>query len=143
MKNLRYIILPLLILASLLLGQDKRWLLIYEGAVDKIFIDTSNLDIFKGDDFYVWVLHEVDPPYIIESVPGKIYKSKTYYLFNKRLRKYGMLSIIYYDKEGNVLKSFNYKSDSKVDDYKYNFPILPGSDEEKIFTAYLTLQKTK
>ncbi len=143
MKNLRLVIFALVIIAGLSYAQDNRWLLIYEGAVDKIYIDTTNLDSFKGDDLYVWALKENDPPFIIESVPGKIYKSKTYYLFNKKLKKYSMISIIYYDKEGNVLKAFNYSNKSKVEAYRYNFPVIPGSDEEKILNACIAIIKTK
>ncbi len=143
MKKIFSYIIFLLIAITCLQAQDKRWLLIYEGAVDKLYIDTTNLDSYKGDELYVWAMVENDPPFIIESVPGKIYKSKTYYLFNKKLAKYAMLSIIYYDKNGNVLKSFNYNNKSNIDDYKYNFPILPGSDEEKILNACIKLQNNK
>jgi hypothetical protein len=133
-------------LAFLALGtnaQSDNWIRIYEGPVSKLSIDISKLNSFKGDVFYVWAEEEVDPPMLIESVPGKIYKYRTYYIFNKKLKKYGIVSIIYYDKMGNVLRSFNYNVNSNVEEYKFNFPILPDSDEEKILNACLGFLNNK
>ncbi len=143
MNKLRIVLLSFLFITSAVFAQENRWLLIYEGTVSKLFIDTTTIDTFKGDEIYVWVLQENDPPFIIESVPGKIYKTKTYYLFNKRIKKYAMLSIIYYDKKGNVLGSFDYSTKSVIEDYKYNFPVLPDSDEEKILNACIAIRRTK
>ncbi len=126
-----------------LFSQSGNWVTIYEGAVSKISIDISKINSYKGDIFYVWAETEVDPPMIIESVPGRIYKYRTYYLFNKKLLKYSIVSIIYYDKKGNVLTSFNYNVNSKVEAYKFNYPVLPGSDEEKILNACVGFMKNK
>jgi hypothetical protein len=124
-------------------AQREEWVKIYEGPVSKLFIDISKIDSYKGDVFYVWAKSQVDPPMIIESVPGKIYKYRTYYLFNKKLLKYSIVSIIYYDKNGNVLKSFNYNVNSRVEAYKFSYPIIPGSDEEKILNACIGFLKNK
>ncbi len=139
----RLIVFLLLVFSISSFAQSEEWVKIYEDAVSKLSIDISKISSFKGDVFYIWAEAEVDPPMIIESVPGKIYKYRTYYLFNKKLLKYSIISIIYYDKAGNVLTSFNYNINSKVEAYRFNYPIIPGSDEEKILNACLGFMKNK
>lgn len=99
---------------------------------DNIYIDIEGLENFKGNDIYIWTMTEHDPPLVIESVKKKIYISKTYYLLNKKLMKYSMLQVVYYDKNKNVLTSFDYSRSSEIDLYRYNYPILEGSEQELI-----------
>ena len=99
---------------------------------DNIYIDIAGLENFKGNDIYIWTMTEHDPPLVIESVKKKIYSSKTYYLLNKKLMKYSMLQVIYYDGYKNVLTSFDYSRSSEIDLYRYNYPILEGSEQELI-----------
>ncbi len=114
---------------------QNKWVLIYEGKTRNIFIDINGLDKFSGDDFYVWAQVVNSSPVNIEGIANNVSKVRTYYHFNKKLFRYSMLIIIYYDKHDNVLKSFNYRIKSKIKDYQYNFPIIVGSDEQKIFNA--------
>jgi hypothetical protein len=95
-------------------------------------VDLSGIENFKGDDIYVWTLTKQSIQVVIESIKDKIYKTNTYYLFNKRLKKYSILYIIYYDEDGNVLGSFDYGRNSKVEIYQYNYPIFENSIEKKI-----------
>lgn len=102
-----------------------------------ILINASGLEKFQGEDIYVWVIESHSSPITIESVKGDIFKTKTYYLFNKDSKKYSFLEKIYYDEKGNVLKSFSYKRNMAIESYKYNYPILENSDMEKIFNKCL------
>ncbi len=140
---LKLTLVGFLFLLTSTFAQKEEWVKIYEGPVSKLSIEISKIDSYRGDVFYVWAESQVNPPMIIESVPGRIYKYRTYYLFNKKLLKYSIVSIIYYDKNGNVLKSFNYNVNSKVEAYKFNYPIIPGSDEEKILNACIGFLKNK
>ncbi len=140
---IKVLIISLFLFLSVSYSQTEEWIKIYEGPVSKLYIDISKINSFKGDEFFVWAKAEIDPPMIIESVPGKIYKYRTYYLFSKKLKKYSIVSIIYYDKNGNVLKSFNYNINSKVESLKFSYPIIKDSDEEKIFNSCLAIMKTK
>jgi len=112
-----------------------KWLLIYQGRNHSISIDINGLKNFTGNDFYVWAETINQRPISIEGISNNVYKVRTYYHFNKKLKRYSMIIIIYYDKLNNVLKSFNYRIKSKLKDYQFNFPIIIGSDEQKIFNA--------
>lgn len=111
---------------------DDEWLLISSSGNSTTYMDTSDLPSFKGSDVYVWSMVKHNPAIVIESVDERIYKTKTYYLFNKELQRYSLLQIIYYDEEDNVLKSYSYNRNTEVTSYKYNFPVLRGSNEEVI-----------
>lgn len=103
----------------------------------KMYVDVSKVSKFKGTDFYTWVLEEHNPPINLESVRGDIYKTKTYYLFNKELKRYSILEVIYYDEKDNVLNSFSYKHNSDITEYKYAFPLNEGSVMEKVYNKCL------
>ncbi len=95
---------------------------------NKIYINTVGLENFKEDDIYVWVLEEHRQPIVMEGIDVKIYKTKTYFLLNKHLRRYSILQIIFYDSKNNVIKSYNYERNNDNPDFKYRSPILEGSD---------------
>ncbi|MGD8779473.1 MAG: hypothetical protein PVH88_11005 [Ignavibacteria bacterium] len=114
---------------------DENW--VHVSVVKNILINTNGLDRFQDKDIYVWVMENHSPPLKIESVKGDIYKSKTYYLFNKETRMYSFLEKIYYDEKNNVLKSFSYKRNMDVENFKYNYPVLENSDMEKILNKCL------
>ncbi len=105
---------------------DSTWVPIsYEGKL--VYIDLSEINSFTGDDIYVWALESHAEPLEIEAVDRKVYKTKTYYLLNKKLRKYSLREVIYYDRENNVLKDFTYNAVSQDPEYKYSYPIFNGS----------------
>jgi hypothetical protein len=122
-------------LAAQTVSED--WTLLVNRGESKISVDLNGLDRYKDDDFYVWALEEHSSPIIIESVPKKIYKTKTNYLFNKNLKRYGIIQLLYYDEKGNVLKHFSYLNRSQETSYKYSYPILPESNVELIYTRCL------
>jgi hypothetical protein len=119
----------------------ENWTLVVNREGSKISVELTGLEKYKDDDFYVWALEEHGSPITIESVPEKIYKTKTYFLFNKNLKRYGIIQLLYYDEKGNVLKHFSYLNDSQETSYKYSYPILPESDIELIFARCLEAMK--
>ncbi|MDZ7763862.1 MAG: hypothetical protein U5K00_05480 [Melioribacteraceae bacterium] len=111
---------------------DSNWVLVSSAGNSTTYMETKDLNSFRGDDIYVWVMEKHNPPIIIESVDGRIYKTKTYYLINKRLQRYSLLQIIYYNENDDVLKSFSYNRKTNISNYQYNFPVMRGSNEEVI-----------
>ena len=137
--RLAIISILLLLLSSSLFSQATKaeWEPIYNEGSDKVYADISGVASFTGEDIYVWTLTEHSVPIIIESIDDEIYRTNTYYLFNKRLKKYSILYIIYYDKNKNVLASYDYGRNTKVESYQYNYPIFKGSLEERILDKCL------
>jgi hypothetical protein len=119
-------------------NNEKSWVPVGNTYGNQIYIDISDISRFKGDDIYVWAKQRHEPPLVIEGIEDKIYRTKTYYLINKKLKKYSFLQIIYYDKKGNVIKSFDYKRPSNVEKYKYNYPVIEGSNAESILQTCIT-----
>lgn len=132
---MRYILIVFFIAAACFAqSNDDNWISIESVNPGNVYFNTKGLENFKGSDFYVWVLEEHAAPITVESVNGKISKTKTYYLFNKELKKYSFIEIYYYDNEDNVIKSFSYRRDTEVENYKYNYPVLEDSDLGKVFS---------
>ena len=135
-------ILPLLILIPFskeLKGQNvsEEWVPVFKEGPKSLYVDIVGLESFQGDDFYVWTMEDHNSPIVIESVRDKIYRTKTYYLFSKSRKMYGIMEFIYYDKKHNVLNSFSYRRTTDQEEYKYNYPILPKSPEELVFDICL------
>lgn len=115
----------------------ENWELIAQKGGNRLSIGLNGLDKYKDDDIFVWVLEELDNPIVIESVPKKIYKTKTYYLLNKSLKRYSIIQLLYYNEKGDVLKHFTYQSEAQDKIYKYSYPILPESNVELVLARCL------
>jgi hypothetical protein len=113
-------------------SEKENWILIEVNNENKIYLNSVGIDVFKGEDIYVWVLEENDPPIMIEGINTKIYKTKTYYLLNKDLKRYSIIQVIYFDSKNNVIKSYSYDRETDNPDFKYSSPILIDSTVEKI-----------
>ena len=111
---------------------NENWVSVSIEENKSLYINVTGLSKFQGNEIYVWSLEEVNPPFTMEEVSGDIYKVKTYYHINKELSKYGIMQIIYYDKNNNVLKHYNYSRNTKNPDFLYNFPIIKKTDVYKI-----------
>lgn len=111
---------------------QETWVPIYDANGQGLYVDIDGLQIYKGDDFYVWTLETHDPTLVIESVNGKIAKTKTYYHINKVKRRYSIAEIIYYDKKNNVLASFDYRSAPKVEANEFNYPIIDSGQMDLV-----------
>lgn len=102
-----------------------------------LYINVTGLSEFQGNEIYVWSLEEVNPPLTMEEVNGNIYKIKTYYHINKELFRYGIMQIIYYDKDNNVMKHYNYNRTTENPEFIYNYPVIKNSDVYKILEKCL------
>ena len=121
--------------------QEPNWTRVPFEYSSRMYVDLNSVKTFENNDVNVWTMEENFPPLVIESVKGKIYKTKTLYLFNSELKKYSFIEIIYYDENDNVLKSFSYRRDTKVDSYQYNYPIMDNSIQNKILEKCLLHSK--
>lgn len=137
-KNLFYFIIVFFTLNQLF-AQDvvENWVPTDKIYGSKIYVDIEGLSQYSGDDFWVWALQENNPPLELDGIRREIYKTKTYYLINKELRKYSIAQVIYYDEDDNVITSFSYKINKAIPKFKYNYPIYPGADLDFIITKCL------
>jgi len=92
-----------------------------------VYIDLSEISSFTGEEIFVWTMENHSEPLIIESMEKDVYKTKTYYLLNKKLRKYSLKEVIYLDEDNNVLEDFTYDAISNDPEYRYSYPIFDGS----------------
>ncbi|NOG96746.1 MAG: hypothetical protein HND52_02110 [Ignavibacteriae bacterium] len=111
------------------------WQRVETSTNQNLFIDLAGLEHYTDDDIYVWVLENYNEPIELESNGEEAIQSKTYYLFNKQLKMYSLLEIIYYNDQGAITEYFNYWRDTSIDSYKYNYPIVEGSVEENILDS--------
>jgi len=118
-------------------GVKDTWVKVDKANPMDIYIDTFGLDSYNGDDFYVWALQKYDEPFEMEGIDDDIYSVKTFYLFNKKLKMYSIVQIIFYDDNSNVLATYSYDHDTSVEKYKYNYPVMPLTDIGYIFEKAL------
>jgi len=113
-------------------GEKANWSRVEFEYSSRMYIDVNSIQNVNDSLLSVWTMEENFPPLSIESVSGKIYKTKTFYSFNKALMRYSFFEIIYYDEKDNVLNSFSYRRNTGHQDYQYNYPLIKGSIEEAI-----------
>jgi len=113
-------------------NQVPNWARVDYNYSGRMYIDINSIQNLNDTLVSVWTMEENFPPLSIESVNGKIYKTKTFFVFNKALYKYGILEIIYYDQKDNVLNSFSYRRNAESREYQYNYPLLENSVESAI-----------
>ena len=130
-----------LLVSALHAQTTENWVPITIDNEGSLYINVTGLSSFQGDDFYVWTLEETKKPITIDEVDGDIYKTKTYYLFNKQSGRYSILQIIYYDEKDNVLKSFSYNVETDNPDFRFNHPLFKNSDTEKVYQKCLEVIK--
>ena len=114
--------------ASSAQSSKENWKNLQVEGSDKVFVNLTGTEVYKRDEVYFWMRYEHKTPITIETIPGKIFTTKTYYLVSRKLKKYSIIEIIYYDAEGNVLKSFSYRRSTENEAYKYNYPIIKDSE---------------
>ncbi len=131
----RYFILSILLIAIVTFGKKKEQYVKILGAEDlTVYLDKASIEQ-KGDDIYVWIMQTHIPPLNIESIKEKIYKSKTKYIFNPKINRYGILLIEYYNVKGDLIKKFDYSVKTNIPEYKYSYPIFEKSLEKKILNT--------
>lgn len=143
MKSKLLVIFILLISNIIAQNSKTEWVPVDLDGQDKVYVDIAGIENLSGEDIYVWTLTEHSIPIVIETISGKIYKTNTYYLFNTRLNKYSLLYVIYYDFSGNVIASFDYGRNTKIEIYQYNYPIWEGSIENKVLNKCIEIIASK
>ena len=143
-KYLLYIYIPLFLCliffpTKILHAQSsvENWVSVSIENDKSLYINVTGLSEFQDNEIYVWSLEEVNPPLTMEEVNGDIYKIKTYYHIDKELFRYGIMQIIYYDKNNNVMKHYNYNRTTENPEFIYNYPIIKNSDVYKILEKCL------
>ena len=117
----------------------ENWVPLSSANGSTIYLNSEGIIEYNNGDLFLWVLQKYSNPIKIESVNGKIYSSKTYYLFNKDLKRYSFQQIIYYNEKGDVLTSFSYGTTATAQPYRYNYPIMPNTNEELILSKAIEL----
>lgn len=118
-------------------NQQSPWIKVENKNEQNLRIDVSTIKSVNDSDLYVWALEVHKSPIHIDSVAGKVFKTKTYYLINKPLMKYSILSIMFYDSLNILIKEFNYRRGSNYGVLKYNYPVIPNSPIEAIIKKSL------
>jgi hypothetical protein len=137
---IKYFFISSIILLTLSLEAQEvkeNWIPISIEKDESLFINVNGISSFLGDDIFIWSLQELNPSMTMEEVKGDIFKVKTYYLINKRLMRYSILDIIFYDLNNNVLKNYHYENKYQNPEFKYNYPIIRNSEVDKILTKAL------
>ena len=85
-----------LIITSFTFGQnnDQNWARVNFEYSSRMYVDLNSIQNVNDTLISVWTMEENFPPLTIESVKDKIYKSKTFYAFNKALMKYSLFEIM-------------------------------------------------
>lgn len=138
------VIFLLLVTVSSAQNKEPNWSRVDFEYSSRMYVDVNSIQNVNDTLISVWTMEENFPPLSIESVNGKIYKTKTFYTFNKAVMKYSFFEIIYYDENDNVLNSFSYRRNTDNSDYQFNYPIIEGSIENAILIKcekYLKDQK--
>lgn len=114
----------------------ENWIKIYDGENKQIFIDVLNLNM-NENVINVWVYEQFKDPVDLKEFDNEIYFIKTRYNINKEISRYRIEDVIYYDRDKNVVKSFNYNFSYQDPIYKYYLPIMNNSEIEIILKKCL------
>ncbi|OGU33737.1 MAG: hypothetical protein A2068_12530 [Ignavibacteria bacterium GWB2_35_6b] len=113
-------------------NSEQNWARVDFNYSGRMYVDLNSIQNVNDTLVSIWTMEENFPPLSIESVNGKIYKTKTYYIFNKSVMRYSLLEIIYFDEKDNVLNSFSYRRNTGSQEYQYNYPLIDNSIEAAI-----------
>lgn len=143
-KSYTYIIIFILSCTVISAQNTKEnWLPVASEEGKITYINVTGLASFSGEDIYVWSLQEYSPAVVMDESVGEVFKTKTYYLFNKEQKRYSIMQIILYSDNDNVLKSFNYDRNMNLPEFKYSQPIISNSDADKIFMKCMEIINSK
>lgn len=118
-------------------SSSENWVKVYADNEKITFINVTGLSSFKEDEIMVWAMEEISSGFKMEEIDDDIYKVKSYYMISKGLKRYSLVDVIYYNKKGNVIKTYHYSHDYDNLEFKYTSPITNGSEAEKIFAKCL------
>lgn len=128
-----YYFILFLLLNVLISAQSMKVVKVDSVLTEDLFIEIDNLIANEKGEISVWVEHDYKIPIIIESVKENIHSSKTKYLFNSKTGYYAIEEISYFNKDGKNIKNFNYFNDTDLEQVKYNYPMMKGSNEYYIY----------
>lgn len=145
MKKYSFILYLLLIFPINVAGQtpNHNWKPLIITDDQRMWYDRSQLDTINSPAFDIWILEMHRPTLTLEGISDNIMRTKTLYAVDLQSYKYGLKKVVYYDPSNQVIKSFQYDTNSSTEEYKYIFPITENSFMQKLIDELLRLRKLK
>lgn len=109
----------------------------------RMWYDRSQLDTINTPTFDIWILEMHRPSLSLEGISDNIMRTKTLYAVDLQSYKYGLKKVAYYDPSNQLIKSFQYDTNSATEEYKYIFPITENSFMQKLVDELLRIRKQK
>lgn len=109
----------------------------------RIWYDRSQLDTINNPTFDIWILEMHRPTFSLEGISDNIMRTKTLYIVDLQSYRYGIKKVIYYDPSNQLIKSFQYDTNSLTEAFKFIFPITENSFMQKVIDELLRLRKQK
>jgi len=111
--------------------------------LQRMWYDRSQLDTINNPSFDIWILEMHRPTLSLEGISENIMRTKTLYSVDLNSYKYGLKKVVYYDPSNQIIKTFQYNTNSTTEEYKYIFPITENSFVQKLIDELLRLRKQK
>lgn len=145
MQKYSFILYLLLIIAINTAGQNTshNWKPLVIDDNQRMWYDRSQLDTINNPAFDIWILEMHRPTLSLEGISENIMRTKTLYAVDLQSYKYGLKKVAYYDPSNQIIKSFQYDTNSSTEEYKYIFPITENSFMQKLVDELLRLRKLK
>lgn len=126
-------------------GQDvnNNWKPLIIDNTQRIWYDRSQLDTINYPTFDIWILEMHQPTLSLEGISENIMRTKTLYTVDLQLYKYGIKKVRYYDPSNQLIKSFQYDTNSLTEEFKFIFPITENSFMQKVIDELLRIRKQK
>ncbi|MFA6977826.1 MAG: hypothetical protein WC209_00770 [Ignavibacteriaceae bacterium] len=145
MQKYSFILYLLLIITINVVGQttSHNWKPLIINDDQRMWYDRSQLDTINSPAFDIWILEMHRPTLSLEGISDNIMRTKTLYAVDLQSYKYGLKKVAYYDPSNQLIKSFQYDTNSSTEEYKYIFPITENSFMQKLVDELLRLRKLK
>jgi|SRR3989339_718147 len=145
MQKYSFILYLLLIITINTAGQNTshNWKPLVIDDTQRMWYDRSQLDTISNPAFDIWILEMHRPTLSLEGISENIMRTKTLYSVDLDSYKYGLKKVVYYDPSNQLIKSFQYDTNSSTEEYKYIFPITENSFMQKLVDELLRLRKLK
>ena len=145
MQKYSFILYLLLIITINTAGQNTshNWKPLVIDDTQRMWYDRSQLDTISNPAFDIWILEMHRPTLSLEGISENIMRTKTLYSVDLDSYKYGLKKVVYYDPSNQLIKSFQYDTNSSTVEYKYIFPITENSFMQKLVDELLRLRKLK
>ncbi|MCK9426271.1 MAG: hypothetical protein M0Q21_09565 [Ignavibacteriaceae bacterium] len=124
-------------------NENHNWKPLIINDAQRIWYDRSQLDTINNPAFDIWILEMHRPTLSLEGISDNIMRTKTLYIVDLQSYKYGIKKVLYYDPSNQLIKSFQYNTNSITEEYKFIFPIMENSFMQKVIDELLRLRKLK